>query len=141
MYAVSIYLLWSLQCTSVYHSVSERRVNDSMVNSSCDTYCNTRSMLTYSMVPNNHVPLHFTRYIQRTLLLVEPPPNKGHCPFRGYKCIVGIQKTSIWDHKQCPLNGGEFLYRECPLLEVSTMKERAHREEENEDRRREEYHH
>ena len=27
-------------------------------------------------------------------------------------------KTSIWDHKQCPLNGGEFLYRECPLLEV-----------------------
>ena len=30
-------------------------------------------------------------------------------------------KTSIWDHKQCPLNGGEFycvLYRECPLSEV-----------------------
>ena len=26
-------------------------------------------------------------------------------------------KTSVWDHKQCPLNGGEFycvLYRERP---------------------------
>ena len=30
-------------------------------------------------------------------------------------------KTSIWDHKQCPLDGGEYycvLYRECPLSEV-----------------------
>ena len=30
-------------------------------------------------------------------------------------------RTSIWDHKKCPLNGGKFycvLYRECPLSEV-----------------------
>ena len=26
--------------------------------------------------------------------------------------------TSIWDSEQCPLNGGEFLYKECPLSEV-----------------------
>ena len=31
-------------------------------------------------------------------------------------------KTNIWEHKQCPLNGGEFycvLYLECPLSDIS----------------------
>ena len=37
------------------------------------------------------------------------------------KCRYRYTKTSIWDHEQCPLDGGEFycvLYLECPLLEV-----------------------